>query len=38
MSKTESYEMRVVKRSEINLADYNPRQIDKETRNRLKRG
>ena len=38
MSKTESYEMRVVKRSEINLADYNPRQIDKETRNRLKKG
>ena len=29
MSKTESYEMRVVKRSEINLADYNPRQIDR---------
>lgn len=38
MSKTESYEMRVVKRSKINLADYNPRQIDKETRNRLKKG
>lgn len=38
MSKTESYEMRAVKRSEINLADYNPRQIDKETRNRLKKG
>lgn len=38
MSKTESYEMRVVKRSEINLADYNPRQIDKETRSRLKKG
>lgn len=38
MSKTERYEMRVVKRSEIHLADYNPRKIDKETRNRLKKG
>lgn len=38
MSKSESYEMRTVKRSEINLADYNPRTIDKDARRRLKKG
>lgn len=38
MSKVEKYEMKVVKRSEINLADYNPRTIDKDAKKRLKQG